>query len=273
MKFLVTQAAFVGLCLSCFGGHSVLAQSERKSYFTEELTWEEVRDELSAGKSTLLVPVGGVEPNGPHVVTGKHNYIVRVKAEAVAIKLGNALIAPVVPFVPEGDIDPPTEHMKSPGTISISEELFEKLIVDICASYRTHGFRNIVLLGDGGESQVGLKRVASRLNSEWKNRSARVHFVPEFYQAQGLKEFLETRGIVEVDEGIHESFKVSAVLASIDPELIRWDRRTKAGKASINGVSLTPLEKTAQHGREIVQWYADRTVSAIKKSIEGSSER
>src|ERR1700733_855901 len=67
----------------------------RATVFSEEMTWEEVRDALKAGKTTILIPTGGVEQNGPYVVTGKHNYIIRANAEAIARKLGNALVAPV----------------------------------------------------------------------------------------------------------------------------------------------------------------------------------
>src|SRR5947209_19840403 len=100
--------------------------------FVEELTWMEVRDALKASKTTVIVPTGGVEQNGPYLATGKHNYILRGTAEAIARKLGDALVAPVVAFVPEGDIDPPTGHMKFPGSISLTEDADEKLRVDIC---------------------------------------------------------------------------------------------------------------------------------------------
>src|SRR5262249_39783469 len=97
------------------------------SVFVEELTWMEVRDALKAGKTTVIVPTGGVEQNGPYLATGKHNYILRGTAEAIARKLGDALVAPVVAFVPEGDIDPPTGHMKYPGTISLTEDTYQRL--------------------------------------------------------------------------------------------------------------------------------------------------
>src|SRR3954471_8697749 len=85
------------------------------SVFIEELTWMEVRDALKAGKTTVIVATGGVEQNGPYLATGKHNYVLKATTEAIARKLGNALVAPIVPFVPEGDIEPPTGHMKYPG--------------------------------------------------------------------------------------------------------------------------------------------------------------
>jgi hypothetical protein len=103
------------------------------SVWIEELTWMEVRDALKAGKTTVVVPTGGVEQNGPYLVTGKHNVVLRATAEAIARKHGNCLVAPIVAFVPEGDIDPPTGHMKYPGTISLREETFARLLTDVCA--------------------------------------------------------------------------------------------------------------------------------------------
>src|SRR5437764_2990931 len=90
------------------------------SVFIEDLTWMEVRDALRSGKETVIVATGGVEQNGPYLVTGKHNVILRATTEVIARKL-NALVAPIVPFVPEGDIDPPSLHMKYPGTISVTD--------------------------------------------------------------------------------------------------------------------------------------------------------
>src|SRR5262249_29868093 len=119
----------------------------------EEMTWMEVRDAMKDGKTTVIVPTGGVEQNGPYLATGKHDYIIRATSEAIARKLGNALVAPIVAFVPEGDIDPPTEHMKYPGTISLTEGAYEGLLTDICASFRQHGFEHIVLIGDSGGNQ------------------------------------------------------------------------------------------------------------------------
>src|SRR6185437_6183575 len=123
---------------------------------------------------------GGVEQNGPYLVTGKHNVVLRATTEAIARKLGDALVAPVVPFVPEGDIDPPSLHMRYPGTISVTEETFERLLTDICASLRTHGFRHIVLIGDSDGNQQGMKAVAARLDAQWGRAGTRILYVPEY---------------------------------------------------------------------------------------------
>src|SRR5215207_7293434 len=91
----------------------------------EEMTWMDVRDAMKAGKTTIIIATGGMEPNGPWLVTGKHNYVNRANCDVIARKLGNALCAPIVKFVPEGRIEPPSSHMISPGTISLREETYQ----------------------------------------------------------------------------------------------------------------------------------------------------
>ena len=94
--------------------------------FLDELTWTEVRDRLEAGTSTVIVASAGTEQNGPHMVLGKHKFIVRHTSEPIARRLGNALVAPIITYVPEGGIDPPTGHMRYPGSDHASERVLQE---------------------------------------------------------------------------------------------------------------------------------------------------
>jgi creatinine amidohydrolase len=118
---------------------------------------------VRAGKTTALIPIGGTEWNGDHMVLGKHNVRARHLAGRIAERLGDALVAPVVAYVPEGRIDPATEHMKHPGTITIPEEAFERMLESAARSLIHHGFRQVVLLGDHGGYQKSLRKVAARV--------------------------------------------------------------------------------------------------------------
>src|SRR6476659_187769 len=91
---------------------AVCAAATMGSVFIEDLTWTELRDRIAAGATTILVPIGGTEQNGAHMALGKHNVRVRALAEKIARSLGNALVAPVVAYTPEGGVDPPTGHMR-----------------------------------------------------------------------------------------------------------------------------------------------------------------
>jgi creatinine amidohydrolase len=273
---VLATSAFVGAALGFqvpkFGPVNPDPQGPRPidavdTLFIENMTWMEVRDAMKAGKQTVLIATGGIEQNGPYLVAGKHNVILRATTAAIARKLGNALIAPIIGFVPEGDIDPPSLHMKYPSTVSLSEDTYRRLLIDICACYRTHGFKDIVLIGDSGGNQDGLKAVAAELNTKWKDGKSRVYFVPEYYNYGNLKAWLEERGIKQTDEGLHDDFAMTAMMLSVDPSSVRMKQRIAAGKFRINGIDLAPVEKTIEWGKKIVDYRAEVTVKAIQKAI------
>lgn len=242
-----------------------------ETVFIEDMTWMEVRDAMQAGKKTVIVATGGIEQNGPYLVTGKHNVVLRATTEAIARKLGDALVAPIVPFVPEGDIDPPTVHMKYPGTISLTEETFQALLVDICASFRTHGFAHIVLIGDSGGNQAGMKAVAETLNRKWAGGKTRVHYIAEYYNFGEVAKFLERNGIKQVPEGLHDDFGITAMMMTVDPASVRMKQRIAAGKFRINGVELAPAAKTIAWGKKLVNFRANAAVKAFRRSAAKSS--
>lgn len=241
------------------------------SLWMEELTYLEVRDRIREGFTTVIVSTGGIEQNGPYLTTGKHNVILESLCPAIARELGNALCAPVVSFVPEGNIDPPSGHMHYPGTISVRDETYHALLDDIASSLRQSGFRDIVLLGDSGGNQQGMAAVAEELNQRWQGSRARVHFVGEFYTPgwEVTMEYSEKElGIKETrDDGHHDDIWVTAMMMVTDPSTVRFDQRVAAGLASINGIDLVPLEKVMKIGRKMVDYRARYTAGVIRAAV------
>src|SRR5438552_18149304 len=135
------------LLLTLFASAAAFAQSPL-SVFIDDLTWTELKEQIRSGKTIVIVPIGGTEQSGPHMTLGKHNVRVRVLAEKIARTLGNALVAPVVAYVPEGSVAPPTAHMRFAGTITVPEETFEKVLESAARSFKLLGFRDVVFLGD-----------------------------------------------------------------------------------------------------------------------------
>lgn len=240
--------------------------ASRDSVWLEQLTWIEVRDAIRAGKTTAIIPTGGVEQNGPYVVTGKHNIILTATADAIARKLGDALVAPIVPFVPEGSIEPPSGSMRYPGTISVEASTFKALLRDIARSLKVHGFKQIVFIGDSGGNQQGMREVAEELDKAWAGSGTGALFVPEYYDWPGRQKWLAKRGYREVDQGLHDELSAQAIMLSIDPDSVRMRERIAAGKFSINGVELAPAERTARDGRALVDHIAEVTARAIRSA-------
>jgi creatinine amidohydrolase/Fe(II)-dependent formamide hydrolase-like protein len=232
----------------------------------EELTGMEVRDALAAGKTTVIVSTGGVEQNGPYLATGKHNVVLRGACEAIALELGDALCAPILALVPEGDVDGGSGHMRYPGTISLREETFRLVLEDVGRSLAAHGFTDVVFIGDSGGNQDGMEAAAEALDRRWAGAETRAHFIPEFYTYADVLAYMEEElGVVQTeDDGLHDDFAITSMMMVVDPATVRYEQRVAAGLTTINGVSITPLEEAVRVGRELFAFRAERTVAAIR---------
>ncbi len=240
-----------------------------ESMWIEELTWMEVRDLLADGTTTAIIATGGIEQNGPYVATGKHNYVLQSTCPAIARALGNALCAPIVKLVPEGDIDEPSGHMRYPGTISLRQETFEAVLTDVASSLKAHGFTHIVFIGDSGGNVSGMEGVAAKLNERWYDAAA--HHIPDYYRYGGGEFLREELGIEETeDDGIHDSFGITSLMMVTDPTVVRYDQRVAAGLAKINGVPIAPKEETIAIGRKLMAYRVGVTVDRIHEAIAAS---
>jgi creatinine amidohydrolase len=244
------------------------------SVWLEELTWLEVRDAMRAGRTTIIIPTGGMEQNGSYLAVGKHNYVNRAMCEAIARKLGNALCGPNVSFVPEGSIDPPSGQMHYPGSISLTESTFQLLLTEIANSYRVTGFENIVLIGDSGGNQRGMRAVATDLSAKWASAGAkaRIYHIGAFYDDfnQVIAYIEKTYGWKQVPDGSHDDALITAIMMTVDPTYVRMKQRIAKGLTKTNGIELLPEAKAIEVGRAIVNKRADITVDAIKKAMSAA---
>lgn len=251
------------------GSATPLLAQVPNTVFLEELTWTEVRDALRAGKTTVIIPTGGTEQNGPHMVLGKHNFLVKYKAGEIARRLGDTLVAPVMAYVPEGDVDPPTSHMRFSGTITTPQDVFAKVLEYAARSFKQHGFRDIALLGDSGGNQAAQKLVAEALNKEWASTPVRVHHLTDYYPGPG-DDWLKQQGETDENVGSHASIHDTASLLFLNPSMIRRDKLAlgKAGDAS--GVVGNPARSTVEYGRRIVEMQIDAATRQIRALRESS---
>ena len=231
----------------------------------EELTSLEIAERVRAGTTTALVPIGGTEQNGAHMAVGKHNARVKVLAERIATRLGNALVAPVLAYVPEGGIDPPTGHMGHAGTLSITPSTFGQVLDGTARSLRAHGFRDIVFLGDHGGYQAQERDVAARLNREWSRTTARVHALPEYYDStKGFAQWLKSRGYSDAEIGVHGGLLDTALALATVPAMVRTDRLADA--STVPGITGDPRRATAALGNAGVEMIVNATTEAIRTS-------
>ena len=229
-----------------------------------------MRDEIGAGKTTIIIPIGGTEQNGPAMALGKHNRRVKLLSERIAVALGNALVAPVIAYVPEGSISPPSGHMRFPGTISVPEAAFEAILESAARSFKQHGFKDIVFLGDHGGYQANEKTVANKLNREWASSNVRAHAVTQYYEAAQIDfvQILKDQGFTLSEIGTHAGLNDTSLMLALDPSLVREDRLSNGAKfGSADGVYGDPSKASAKLGMLGVDAIVSQTVAAIKAAV------
>ena len=222
---------------------------ESTPVFLEDLTWSEVRAEVAKGKTTIIVPIGGTEQNGPAMALGKHNVRVKVLAQKIALALGNAIVAPVIAYVPEGSINPPSGHMRFPGTISIPESTFEQVLEYAGRSFKSAGFKNVVFLGDHGGYQAIESTTADKLNREWTTTEVRAYAIRQYYDVTqgGYVQALKGLGFAPSEIGTHAGLDDTSLMLAVDPGMVRIDRLTNGPKFTIaDGVYGDPTKSSAK---------------------------
>jgi creatinine amidohydrolase len=235
----------------------------------DELTWPELRDRIAGGQTSIILPIGGTEQNGPAMALGKHNVRARILSETIARTLGNALVAPVIAYVPEGRIDPPTGHMRFPGTITISEASFEAVLESAARSFKHDGFRDVLFLGDHGGYQAGEKAVADRLNREWATTPVRAHAVETYYRATETTyvQALKRRGFRDDEIGVHAGLADTSLMLAVDPRLVRTERLAAGVKPGADGVTGDPRRASAELGQLGVDAILAAAVAEIRQAV------
>ncbi|MDP4300389.1 creatininase family protein [Leptothrix discophora] len=252
--------------------HAATTDAGPASVHVEDLTWTELRERIDAGSTTLLIPVGGIEQSGPHLTLGKHNARVRALAGQIAQALGRTLVAPVLAHVPEGAIDPPTQHMRYAGTLSIPVAAFEAVLEGTVRSYARHGLRHLVLLGDHGGYQASLQAVATRLSRPPATglSGARVLALTAYYRATqtAYVEALKARGHRPAEIGEHAGLADTALSLALDPASVRQGRLAQV-RPDADGVSGDPRAATAELGRLGVQAQVEASLAALRRFVAG----
>jgi creatinine amidohydrolase/Fe(II)-dependent formamide hydrolase-like protein len=235
--------------------------------FLEELTWTEVRAAIDSGTTTIIVPTAGTEQNGPHMALGKHKYRMNAGAERIARELGNALVAPVMTYVPEGSIDPASGHMRYAGTISIPAEVFKGVLEATARSLAVHGFTDILFIGDSGPNQRPMHEVADMLNAEWQDTGVRVYHVSDWYTSTAFEDWLAGKGETPETMGTHAGLVDTSLLLAVAPQHVRMDVATVGKGSDVDGVTGDPTRASAELGRIGMDFYFDAAMKQIRSML------
>jgi creatinine amidohydrolase len=233
-----------------------------------DMTWVEVRSAIAQGYTTVIVPSGGIEQNGPHMILGKHDYIVRAAATRIAAELGHALVAPVISFVPEGDYDPPTGHLRFPGTIGVPETAFAAILDGAARSLKAGGFKTICFIADHGGSLKPQAEVAVRLSQEWAAQGVQVLSISDYYADDQETAYLKQQGETDAAIGRHAGIPDTSELMAVHPDGVDLAKFAAAPfTLEANGVSGDPMRASAERGRGLLAVKVSAAVRQIRALI------
>lgn len=268
MKSIKTALLCVALAIAPLQAVAQVSVGPSTVYI-EEMTWQEVAARIKGGAHIAIVPTGGTEQQGPHMITGYHNEVVRYTAGEIATKLGNALVAPVISYAPAGRISPPEGHMQFAGTMSVSAATYEALLEDAVRSLKQHGFNLICLVSDGVGSQLVQARVATRLTTEWRSQGVRVLSVSNYFYKNGHEEFSETQPVKVSHADAHAGHADTSQLMAIDAEGVRDSMRAVRTERDYKatGAMGDSSVASATYGRK----YLSLKIEAAIKQIQHAS--
>src|SRR6266550_174991 len=248
---------------------SAASLGAQQSVYIEDLTWPEVQHSIAAGKNSAIIYVGSTEQNGPHMAIGKHNFIARWVAGAIAIKLGNALVYPTLPFAITGNAVKKTAHMRFPGSVTLTAQTYRSVVHDVAFSAIDAGFRNVFIMGDHGDGQDVLGAVAKELDSQWKPKGVRVFYIPDVYfkAKQQARAYETSHGITTHD--VHAGTDDTSELMALDGQH-RWIRSDKVSRSegpqtARTGVDGDPTKASATLGKIFLQYKIDDAVAQIRQ--------
>ncbi len=226
------------------------------SVWLGDLTSPEVASRVGAGATTVIIPTGGIEQNGPHMAIDKHQVVVVSTAQAIAERAGNTLVAPVMSYVPEGDPTIMDNHLQWAGTISVTEPVFAQVLESVATSLSNQGFTTIAFLGDSGSSQAIQTQVATDLSQRWADRNIKVVNLDAYYQAGADPAPAVAAGVTASDVGTHAAVLDTSQVLAIDPSLIRPDALAPSGSpGGLNdaGFDGDPTQASAAIGQAVLE--------------------
>lgn len=152
----------------------------------ELMTWPEVYRAIHKdGKTTALIYFGGTESRGPQNVNGGHTIMGRAIVKQIALRLGNALALPVVPY----SVNNASNQLT--GTIGLTNEIQGALCEQLAEQAIATGFNNVIFLNDHGGGVQVYGQVAKKLEEKYRapelaSRNIHVFYADQVYaKAQG----------------------------------------------------------------------------------------
>jgi creatinine amidohydrolase/Fe(II)-dependent formamide hydrolase-like protein len=259
----------VRICLLVLALSIRPAAAQVPSVYTEELTWPEIRAAIAAGYTNAIIYTGGTEQNGPHMVTGKHNFVAHEVAGRIARELGKTLVYPTLPYAPAGTIAPKAGHMRFPGTVTLRPDTYRAVVEDVAGSAIAAGFTRVFIMGDHGTGQDQLEQAARALDAA-APAGVHVFYVRDLYYGSRGQDstYLVAHGLPAAE---HAGPGDTSELLALDSGR-KWIRQDKLGAGRglpepETGVTGDPTKASVVMGNVFLRNKVDAAVAEMRRLL------
>lgn len=271
-RLIRIAAAVCALSLACpvLASKDVPASGHRTAtVLMERMTTFEVRDAIQAGQTTVLVCNASIEATGPAIALGKHVVRARYICEHIARELGNALVAPIVPFAPT------TDEARFPGTVNLSVDTFSRVNEELAESLLKAGFKHLIFMGDHDQNQPPLRELALRLDAKHRPDGVHVFYASDAYVKTGkeIDDYLKANGY---PASRHGGVSDTSLTWAADPDYVHPDALAVGEPVPAPGTPLALGTKgfegdarraSPELGRKFLEWKVRNGVAEIRRLI------
>lgn len=264
----------IAAALGSFAFDASAAPSNPAPVMMERMTTTEVRDSIKGGKTTVLIFNASTEATGPAVALGKHIVRAQYLGERIARELGNALVAPVMPFAPT------TDESRFPGTVNLSAETFSRVNEDVAESMVKAGFKHIILMGDHDGNQPPLRSLASKLDEKHRSHGVRVFYSSDAYAKANreIEDYLKGNGY---PPSRHGGVSDTSLTWAADPDYVRPEKLVVGAPVPPAGSPMAlgtiglegdPRKSSLELGKMFLEWKVRDGAAEIRKLVGASNK-
>ena len=235
------------------------------------MTTAELRARLGQGCPLALVYNASVDETGPHVALGKHIFRANAYGRAIAQTLGDAILAPIIPYAPNG-----MPSVELPGAVALRPTTFVAINEDLVRSLIAGGFRRVAILPDHGAGLDDLKGLADRLDAEFKPSNIRIFYADDVYSRARRETEAEIKASGHVAGG-HGGLWDTAETMAVDPTAVRpklfalgTTEEDGNGQTNAAGFSGDPRGATAAIGKRFGERRVRLAVDQIRTLLSGA---
>lgn len=281
MERFLALVSVVALTAGSVAPAPVCAQTREPLVEFESMTWPEVKQALADGKTTALFYTGGTEHRGPQNANGGHNFMAKATVKAIALKLGNAIAMPVLPYTPNNASATLT------GTLGLTNDILGAILERLSEQAIVTGFKNVVLMGDHGGGQPDVYRdVAKKLDDKYAPQGIHVFYSDSVYAPaqDDFEKWLRSQGyppsghaaLFDTSEMLYvcgDACVRKDLLATAvgDPVLPPGTRRDPNAPRVNNGISGDARRSSAELGKMLFDKRIEYAVSQIRGFLATAS--